>query len=509
MDPAQPAIGLSEQVNSSENAINVVGDSPISSTDVDPFLENLNRDPNLRHEARGLSENGVPIASVMISPQQERWAQVYENVSSEMQRFMETVVAEPEEERFPFNIGGSNQFRPPYPSADFMGNWYERVKSCNDPETHLEHVSNDAEYRGCERINDNYYRLANKSVAVISQLQNYPTRTEDVKAWKKFKEKEIELFILANKLPILVGLLALLIRLKRADVQYTNLQTYRQQSVLEHQRNDMLYPNANPYRHLCLKTLQVYIINLIIPIPENIFHEDGSLNIVFMGDVYQDSLWASEYFKIMVWDAMADVAILANRNFYPSLYPFIEHCTSNIARDNPTFRKNFEAQGMLEDSLLHPQGLKCLGIWDMDRHALTRQLGIDFSVHDNYKKLMYKYRNTTIHISCFTIRTARLMLGRAEVNAQDVDVPLHSKDVIRHQEFLWALTTRRDAQQQEDVSLTTTTTNMEQAIHAHNETQRNENEYVPRLTRTRTRSSSTTPQKRSKSKQRIDYSRGG
>jgi len=456
MDPTQPASGLAEQVNSPENNDNVVGDSPISDTDVDPFLENLNRDPNIRTEARGLSENGVPIAAVMISPGQERWTQVYENVSSEMQQFMEKIIAEPEEERFPFNIGGLHRFRPPYPSSEFMGNWYERVKSCNDPETHLEHVSNDAEYRGCERLIDNYYRLANKSVAVISQLQNYPTRAEDVKAWKKFKDKEVELFILANKIPMLVGLLALLMRLKRADNQYTSLQTYRQQSVLEHQRNDMLYPNANPYRHLCLKTLQIYIINLVVYVPENIFHEDGRINMVLMGDVYQDRVWSSEYFKILVWDSMADVALLANRNFYPSLYPFIEHCTSNIARDNPTFRKNFEAQGIVEDSLLHPQGLKCLGIWDMDRHALTRQLGIDFSVHEFYKKNMYKYRNTTIHISCYTIRTARLMLGKAEVNAQDVDVPLYLKDVVRHQEFLWNLTTRRESLRQEDVSIPTT-----------------------------------------------------
>ncbi len=182
MDPTQPASGLAEQVNSPENNDNVVGDSPISDTDVDPFLENLNRDPNIRTEARGFSENGVPIAAVMISPGQERWTQVYENVSSEMQQFMEKIIAEPEEERFPFNIVGLHRFRPPYPSSEFMGNWYERVKSCNDPETHLEHVSNDAEYRGCERLIDNYYRLANKSVAVISQLQNYPTRAEDVKA---------------------------------------------------------------------------------------------------------------------------------------------------------------------------------------------------------------------------------------------------------------------------------------------------------------------------------------
>ena len=77
-----------------------------------------------------------------------------------------------------------------------------------------------------------------------------------------------------------------------------------------------------------------------------------------MVDVYQDRVWLSEYFKILVWDSMTDVALLANRNFYPSLYPFIKHCTSNITRNNPTFRKNFEAQGMLEDSLLHPQGLK-------------------------------------------------------------------------------------------------------------------------------------------------------
>ena len=96
-----------------------------------------------------------------------------------------------------------------------------------------------------------------------------------MKAWKKFKDKEVELFILANKLPVLAGLLALLIRLKRADNQYTNLQTYRQQLVLEHQRNNMLYSNANPYRHLCLKTLQLYIINLIIYIPGNIFMKTG------------------------------------------------------------------------------------------------------------------------------------------------------------------------------------------------------------------------------------------
>ena len=178
MNLQQPLNGPLEQEIPQENDVHVVGESPVSDHDVDPFMENLNRDPTVRPQARGPSENGVPIASVMISPGQERWNQVYENMSREMQMFMDKIASEPEENLFPFMIGSLTSSLPPFPSSDYLGNWYERLKSCNDVETHLEHVSYDHPYRGCERVIDNYYRLANKSVAVISQLQQYPGQSK-------------------------------------------------------------------------------------------------------------------------------------------------------------------------------------------------------------------------------------------------------------------------------------------------------------------------------------------
>jgi hypothetical protein len=54
--------------------------------------------------------------------------------------------------------------------------------------------------------------------------------------------------------------------------------------------------------------------------------------------LYESTLWKSEYFKMLVWDGMANAALMANITFYPTNYSFIEQCTSNVSRDNPTFR---------------------------------------------------------------------------------------------------------------------------------------------------------------------------
>ena len=43
-----------------------------------------------------------------------------------------------------------------------------------------------------------------------------------------------------------------------------------------------------------------------------------------------------------------------------------------------------------------------------------------------------------------TIRTVNMMLGRAERDAQDVDVPINSKDVARHEEFIYTIVNRNE-----------------------------------------------------------------
>ncbi len=59
MDLQQPLNEPLEQEVPQESDVNVMGDSPVSDHDVDPFMENLNKDPAVRPEARGLSENGA------------------------------------------------------------------------------------------------------------------------------------------------------------------------------------------------------------------------------------------------------------------------------------------------------------------------------------------------------------------------------------------------------------------------------------------------------------------
>jgi hypothetical protein len=143
---------------------------------------------------------------------------------------------------------------------------------------------------------------------------------------------------------------------------------------------------------------------------------------------------------------MANVALMANLTFYPTRYSFIEQCTSNVNRDNPIFRQHFEARGIIDNMFDQTQGLKCSGKWDLDRHELARQYPEeDVGNRVSYLKFI-KEKGHSIYliITAMTIRTVNMMLGRAERDSQDVDIPMNSKDVARHEDFLYTIVNRNE-----------------------------------------------------------------
>ena len=288
---------------------------------------------------RGKPDAYYNLASVLIRPEDSRWQMEYETMPVNIRIFMETTKNSREDAKFPHCIGSMSSILPPFPQEKYMGMWYERIKSCVEEEAHQEHCSNDMEYAGKDRINDTDYRLSNKAVAIHSQWQELPSKIQDYNQHLRLlQEIETEILILGNRIPLLTGIMAVLRRVRKADKAYANLQVYRLQSVPEYKRHDMLYPNVNNYRLLCLRSLESKVIHYLVQVMKTILDGQGQIQKEVL---YESTLWKSEYFKILVWDGMANVALMANITFYTTNYSFIEHCTSNVNRDNPTFRQYF------------------------------------------------------------------------------------------------------------------------------------------------------------------------
>ena len=102
---------------------------------------------------------------------------------------------------------------------------------------------------------------------------------------------------MGNRIP-LTGIMAVLRRVRKADKAYANLQVYRLQSVSEYKRHDMLYPNVNNYRLLCLRSLENKVIHYLVQVMKTILDEQGQIHKEML---YESTLWKSEYFKILVW----------------------------------------------------------------------------------------------------------------------------------------------------------------------------------------------------------------
>ena len=86
------------------------------------------------------------------------------------------------------------------------------------------------------------------------------------------------------------------------------------------------------------------------------------------------SLWASDSFKVFVWDSVANMGMVIDKLFTVASYPFVEAYTSNIDRYRPICRDHFIA-GISVASLNADKGqaIKCSGIYDLDVPELQRQ----------------------------------------------------------------------------------------------------------------------------------------
>jgi hypothetical protein len=98
------------------------------------------------------------------------------------------------------------------------------------------------------------------------------------------------------------------------------------------------------------------------------------------------------------------------------------------------------------------------------------------------------------------------MLGRAEKDAQDVDVPMHSKDVARHEEFLYTIVSRNELREHNsarEVENTQDTIRVEAPKRKRSTKQSGgDDDYVPSQPRQRQRSSTSSTPRRTTSKSR-------
>jgi len=85
------------------------------------------------------------------------------------------------------------------------------------------------------------------------------------------------------------------------------------------------------------------------------------------GTIELSELWNSDSFRILVWDSLSNGAMLSNKLFITSSYPFIEAYTSNIGRFRPVLRKHFTIElPVASFEASDDQLIKCSRTYDVD-----------------------------------------------------------------------------------------------------------------------------------------------
>jgi hypothetical protein len=323
----------------------------------------------VRKEAmEGTPDDEFSIEEMVILPDTDLWHHYRADAWGIMDTFMSKVESSSQDDNFPFLILSAElHLSPPTPAKEMQSRIYDRVLSCLELKDHPGSKAKSNRVLGDNNVDEKSYKLSHVAVHIVSQLQMVADDANYATSYQKFTTERKNILIFGNQNVILVGLMGVLLQLQRTSSQLQQMKVERIRSFVS---EDPL-PPAEEYRLLCTRYIEVEILRVLLRYVQKV-SEFGF--IVANGTIELSDLWGSDSFRILIWDSVANAAMLSNKLFLTSNYPFIEAYTSNVGRYRPMLRKHFLAQGAIASwDAVDGQVMKCSRTFDVDLPELSRQ----------------------------------------------------------------------------------------------------------------------------------------
>ena len=181
----------------------------------------------------GEPDDEFPIEEMVILPGTELWHRYHTDSDGTMYSFMSQVESAAQGETFPFLMLSDNlSLAPPAPAVEMQSRIYERVLSCLELSSHPGNKAQVDRVLGDHNVNEKSHKLSYLAVHIISQLQVVANDNTYEESCQKFSKDKKKILILGIKNTTLVGLMVVLLQLKRTSSQLYNMRMQRMRSFV-------------------------------------------------------------------------------------------------------------------------------------------------------------------------------------------------------------------------------------------------------------------------------------
>jgi len=232
---------------------------------------------------------------------------------------------------------------PPPVDKRLQMNWCDLVMSFVNPDMHPEAISQGPAYYGRGRIPDKEFRLANKCVAMVTQLQQFPGIDEYEKEVTRSSKFAMQATMLGSQHPTMIALMIMDKELTKVFQTYDSYlrMMYRVKKTHDPTIIQDPYPMSSRYQRRCVAFIHQEVLKLIRKTVTRYVSTTGKLSYKNLQD---EMLFKSEYFKITIWNNIANAALEADVDFVlDNTNTGILNYTSNLLRDGFQYRHNFFA----------------------------------------------------------------------------------------------------------------------------------------------------------------------
>ena len=230
------------------------------------------------------------------------------------------------DEIFPFLVcSNSLNVVPPAPDDRVCSRIYERVLSCLPLSTRpgsMSHLDKDERTVGDLNLDDSSYQLSHMAVHIVSQLQSVEKDKTYDDAIYNLERIRKAILIFGSRNATLVGLMGVFCQLERTSSQHRDMLVQRTMSIESGELIGEPLPPAEEYRFRCTRFLIIEIIRIL----KRYVQKFMELGIQAANEgIYMSAVWTSESFKVMVWEALANIGLLSNNLFITSSIHFWRH----------------------------------------------------------------------------------------------------------------------------------------------------------------------------------------
>ena len=244
--------------------------------------------------------------------------------------------------------------------------------SCADITTHPGSKERGSRVYGDDNLSEKSHQLSRLVVQIVSQLQVVAEDKDYDVTYEKYAKHAKLIRIFACRNATLVGLMGILLQLKRTSDEYRDMKWARVHAIESGVIRGLPLPLPEDYCNRCTRYLEIKIINSLVRFVQKVVNGYGFE--VAETLMLQNDLWNSDNLRVKVWDEVSNAALLSHDLFITSNYPFIETYTSNIGRDRPKFMQQFTVPRLVATmNTANDQAIDCSKSWDIDRVELQHQ----------------------------------------------------------------------------------------------------------------------------------------